>query len=79
MLVKGKELWGHMDGSFQAPIDSRELSLWESKDARIVSWLLSSIEPYMVNNFRSLTTAKEMCDSLRRIYDQDNSARKVQL
>ncbi|XP_022866906.1 uncharacterized protein LOC111386677 [Olea europaea var. sylvestris] len=33
----------------------------------------------MVNNLRSFTTAKEMWDYLRRIYYQDNSARKFQL
>lgn len=40
-----------------------------------MSWLLGSIEPYMVNNLRSFTTTKEMWDYLRRVY----YARKVQL
>ncbi|KAJ0088753.1 hypothetical protein Patl1_32353 [Pistacia atlantica] len=47
MFVKGKELWGHLDGSSKAPTDPNELSLWESKDAKIASRLLSSIEPHM--------------------------------
>ncbi|KAJ0011083.1 hypothetical protein Pint_33866 [Pistacia integerrima] len=37
MFVKGKELWGHLDGSSEAPTDPKELSLWESKDAKIAS------------------------------------------
>ncbi|KAJ0042058.1 hypothetical protein Pint_19025 [Pistacia integerrima] len=79
MFVKGKELWGHLDGSSKAPTDPKELSLWESRDARIASWLLSSVEPHMVNNLRGFTTVKAMWDYLRRIYYQDNSARKFQL
>ncbi|KAJ0025637.1 hypothetical protein Pint_07648 [Pistacia integerrima] len=79
MFVKGKELWGHLDGFSKAPTDPKELSLWESKDAKIASWLLNSIEPHMVNNLRGFTTVKAMWNYRRRIYYQDNSARKFQL
>jgi hypothetical protein len=79
MFVKGKELWGHLDGSSKAPTDPKELGSWEGKDVKIASWLLSSVEPYMVNNLRGFTTAKTMWDYLRRIYYQNNSARKFQL
>jgi hypothetical protein len=61
------------------PADPIELGSWESKDAKVVSWLLSSIKPHMVNNLRSFNTAKEMRDLLRQMYHQDNSARKFQL
>ena len=40
--------------------------------------VLSSIEPHIVNNLRSFNTAKEMWDSLQRMYHQDNSAQKFQ-
>lgn len=33
----------------------------------------------MVNNLRSFTTAKEKWDYLKRVYYQNNSARKFQL
>ncbi|KAJ0103258.1 hypothetical protein Patl1_03682 [Pistacia atlantica] len=58
MFVKGKELWGHLDRSSKAPTDPKELSLWESKDAKIASWLLSSIEPHLVNNLRGFTPSQ---------------------
>lgn len=51
----------------------------EGKDVKIASRLPSSVEPYMVNNLHSFITAREMFDSFRRIYDQDNPARKFQL
>jgi hypothetical protein len=79
MFVKGKELWGHLGGSSKAAIDPKELSSWEGRDAKIDSWLLSSVEPHMVNNLRGFTTVKTMWDYLRRIYYQDNSAQKFQL
>ncbi|KAJ0019968.1 hypothetical protein Pint_31293 [Pistacia integerrima] len=60
MFVTRKELWGHLDGFFKAPTDPKELSLWESRNARIASWLLSSVEPHMVNNLRGFTTVKAM-------------------
>lgn len=57
MFVKGKELWNHLDGSFTVPTDPKELG---SRESKVVSWLLSSIEPLMVNNLCSFNTAKEM-------------------
>ena len=45
MFVKGKELWGHLDGSLPAPTYPEELSAWTTKDAKIVSWILGSVEP----------------------------------
>jgi len=60
MFVKGNELWGHLDRSSTTPIDSKELSSWEGKDAKIASWLLNSIEPHMVINLRGFTTSKAM-------------------
>ncbi|KAG6500755.1 hypothetical protein ZIOFF_040608 [Zingiber officinale] len=79
MFLKGKELWGHIDGSLMAPENAKDLGQWETKDARIISWLLGSIEAHMVNNLRPFNTAKEMWDYLKRIYHQDNTARRFQL
>lgn len=79
MFLKGKELWGHLDGSSPAPIDSNDLRQWEAKDAQIVSWILGSIEVHMVNNLRSFGTAKDMWEYLQRVYNQNNTARRFQL
>ncbi|KAG6493232.1 hypothetical protein ZIOFF_048209 [Zingiber officinale] len=79
MFLKGKELWGHIDGSLMALENAKDLGQWETKDARIISWLLGSIEAHMVNNLRPFNTVKEMWDYLKRIYHQDNTARRFQL
>ena len=79
MFVKGKELWGHLDGTTKAPTDAQELVAWTTKDAKIVSWILGSVEPHMINNLRAFDTGKGIWDYLRRIYAQNNSAKKFQL
>ncbi|KAK9116454.1 hypothetical protein Sjap_015401 [Stephania japonica] len=79
MFLKGKTLWNHIDGSSLALTDAKDLTQWETKDAYIISWILASIEPRMVNNLRSFGTAKQMWDYLRCIYHQENTARHFQL
>ena len=81
MFVKGKELWGHLDGTLPAPAatDSEKLSAWITNDAKIISWILGSVEPHMINNLRSFGTGKEIWDYFRRIYSQNNSAQKFQV
>jgi len=79
MFVKGKGIWGHVDGSSSKPTTMAELAAWETLDAQSISWLLGSIEPLMVNNMRSFSTAKDMWDYLNSIFNQDHSAKRFQL
>ncbi|KAL6333165.1 hypothetical protein AAG906_028348 [Vitis piasezkii] len=79
LFVKGKELWGHIDGSNPAPRDAEALSKWEIKDARVMTWILSSVEPHLVLNPRPYKTAVAMWNYLHTVYNQDNSARRFQL
>ena len=79
MFVKGKGLWGHVDGTSTAPTDNTALEAWQTKDAQIITWILTSIEPHVVNNLRSFSTAKDMWDYLKRVYNQDNAAKRFQL
>ena len=79
MFLKGKELFDHIDNSPKIPTDEKELAKWEVQDAKVISWLLETIEPHLVTNLRCFSTAKDMWGYLQRIYHQDNSARKFQL
>ncbi|XP_038713475.1 uncharacterized protein LOC120007351 [Tripterygium wilfordii] len=61
--VKGKELWGHVDGSNLAPDrnkDKDQYTKWEVKDAQVMAWILGSVEPNIILNLRSSKTAAEM-------------------
>lgn len=69
---------GHIDGFSKALEDANDFSVWETKDARIVSWILGSMDVDMVNNLHSFTSAKEIWEYLKWIYYQDNNAKRFQ-
>ena len=83
MFVKGKELWGHLDGSVPKPPAGTEKSTitqWETNDAKIISWILSSVESHLVLNLRPYQeSAKNMWEYLKKIYNQESAARRFQL
>ncbi|XP_060190338.1 uncharacterized protein LOC132619451 [Lycium barbarum] len=79
LFVTGKELWGHIDGSDPAPTDPTKLNQWKVKDARVMTWILGSIDPLIVLNLRPYKTAKAMWDYLQKVYNQDNSTRRFKL
>ena len=79
LFVKGKELWGHIDGSVPAPQGVEALSKWEIHDARVMTWLLSSVESHFVLNLRPYKTAAAMRTYLNTVYNQDNSAKRFHL
>ncbi|XP_058742633.1 uncharacterized protein LOC131615160 [Vicia villosa] len=78
MYVKGKG-WSHLDNVSKAPTDKTALDAWETQDAQIITWILNSIDPQMINNLCSFSTAQEIWNYLKRIYNQDNSAKRFQL
>ncbi|RVW29312.1 hypothetical protein CK203_115421 [Vitis vinifera] len=52
---------------------------WAVIDARIMSWLLSSVEPHIVTHLRPHRSAQFMWAYLKKVYHQDNDARRFQL
>jgi len=82
IFVKGKELWGHVDGSNPAPDKIKDIdqhAKWEVKDAQVMAWILRSIEPNIILNLRSSQIAAQMWTYLKKIYSQQNTARRFQL
>ncbi|XP_031253946.1 uncharacterized protein LOC116111928 [Pistacia vera] len=75
----GKKLWGHIDGSDKAPTDVSKLAQWQTKDARVMTWILGSMDPIIVLNLRPYKTAKSMWEYLKKVYNQVNIARRSQL
>ncbi|RVX06417.1 hypothetical protein CK203_023564 [Vitis vinifera] len=85
-FLKGKDLWGHIDGTdvekpstFEKSQDVGFSPSWVVLDARIMSWLLSSVEPHIVTHLRPHRSAQSMWASLKKVYHQDNDARRFQL
>jgi len=77
--VKGKELWGHINGKFPAPTTATDLAKWKMKNSKIMTWILSSIEPHFILNFHPYNSAKDMWDYLKKVYHQANAAQRFQL
>ncbi|KAJ0100612.1 hypothetical protein Patl1_21197 [Pistacia atlantica] len=82
LFVKGKELCGHIDGSASAPLGVEALSKWEIKDARIMTWILSSVKPHLVLNLKPYKTVAAItlcCPSVHATSKRDQFLMKLQL
>ncbi|RVW64789.1 Retrovirus-related Pol polyprotein from transposon RE1 [Vitis vinifera] len=86
LFLKGKDLWGHIDGTdvekpstFDKSQDVGFSPSWVVLDARIMSWLLGSVEPHIVTHLRPHHSAQSMWAYLKKVYHQDNDARRFQL
>lgn len=68
IFVKGKELWGHVDGTDAAPDKAQKdaHAKWEVKDAQVMAWIIGSVDPSIVLNLRPFTTAAKMWDYLQK-------------
>ncbi|KAL8089378.1 hypothetical protein AgCh_038990 [Apium graveolens] len=82
IFVKGKDLWGYVSGTTLAPDKEKDkvvYAKWETKDAQIMGWLLGSVDPNIILNLRPFKTSAEMWAYLKKIYSQQNTARRFQL
>ncbi|RVW43612.1 Retrovirus-related Pol polyprotein from transposon RE1 [Vitis vinifera] len=86
LFLKGKDLWGHIDGTdvekpstFDKSQDVGSSPSWAMLDARIMSWLIGLVEPHIVTHLRLHRSAQSMCAYLKKVYHQDNDARRFQL
>lgn len=79
MYIKEKGVWDHIDGTLTRSTEKTALEAWQTKDAQIIFWILASIEPHMVNNLSSYSTAKGVWDYLKHIYNQNITAKRFQL
>ncbi|KAJ9700877.1 hypothetical protein PVL29_006285 [Vitis rotundifolia] len=86
LFLKGKDLWGHIDGTdvekpstFDKSQDVGSSLSWVVLDARIMSWLLGSVEPHIVIHLQPHRSAQSMWAYLKKVYHQDNDALHFQL
>ena len=80
LYLEAKELWGHVSRSDPKPIDdAKKIATWNTKDAKIKTWILGSVEPHLILNLKPYKTSKGMWDYLKKVYHQDNSTRQYHL
>ena len=81
-FVEGQGLFGYLDGSIPRPhitTDSKGLATWSKENAKVVTWILNSIDPSLAVALQAYTTATDMWAHLKKVYHQTNKARKFHL
>ena len=77
LYLEGKELWGHISGTDPKPTeDEKKILSWHTKDAKVKTWILGSIEPQFFMNLKPYKMSKDMWDYLKKVHHQGNSARQ---
>ena len=62
-----------------APTDPPKLAQWQVKDARVMMWIMGSIDQSLVLNLKPYKTAKDMWEYLKKVYNQDNTTKRFHL
>ena len=83
-FVEGQGLFGYLDGSITKPqitsaTDSKSLATWSKENAKVITWILNSIDPSLAVALQAYTTATDMWAHLKKVYHQTNKARKFHL
>ena len=78
-FLKGKELWGHIDGSTKEGSTAAEKAAWAAKDNQIMTWILTFMDPHLILSLHSHSSAKAMWDYLKQVYNQEYNCRHFQL
>ncbi|KAK3028508.1 hypothetical protein RJ639_038576 [Escallonia herrerae] len=79
--AKGKGLWGYVDGSEPQPaaIKVKEAAQWKVNNAKVISWILGSVDTSISIPMRGLHTAKDMWEYFEKVYQQSNFSLKFQV
>ena len=83
-FVEGQGLFGYVDGSITKPTaisstDTKALSAWSKDNAKVITWILNSIDPSVAIALQAYTTAADTWAHLKTVYHQTNKARKFHL
>jgi hypothetical protein len=76
--IAGRKKMGYLRGSIKAPHeDYPKYDDWFSEDQKIKSWLLSSMKPEIMKRYIRLSTSKEIWDSLKAAYFDENDEARI--
>ena len=83
-FVEGQGLFGYLDGTITKPptpstTDSEALATWSKVNAKVITWILNSIDSSLAVALQAYTTAADTWAHLKKIYHQTNKARKFHL
>jgi len=76
--IAGRKKMGYLRGLIKAPHeDDPKYDDWFSEDQKIKSWLLSSMKPEIMKRYIRLSTSKEIWDSLKAAYFDENDEARI--
>ena len=81
-FVEGQGPFGYLDGSITKPTtstDTKALATWSKENAKVITWILNSIDPSLAIALQAYTTASDMWGHLKNVYHQTNKAREFHL
>ena len=71
IYLEGKELWGYIEGSEPKPEeDDKKILAWKTKDAKIKTWLLGSVESHFILNLKPAKLPVKCGTILNRFIDK---------
>ena len=73
--LKGRGVWGYIDGDVKKPIDPSQQQIWTENDAIAVSILKSSLSDAQLGHVMGIDDSKGVWDTLKRILQRDDTAR----
>ena len=59
--------------------DSKALATWSKENAKVITWVLNSIDPSLIVALQAYTATSDMWAHLNKIHHQTNKARKFHL
>lgn len=60
--MEGEELWGYLDGSIKKPNDTKEITKWKANNAKVISWILTFVEPNVSTTLHVPIQPHRQCD-----------------
>ena len=85
--MTGKELLGYLDGTTPAPkavtatddSGAKTLATWNQNKAKVVTWILNSVDPSISLALQAYTMTSNMWVHLKNLYQKANKARRFHL
>lgn len=84
-FLKGKKMWGYVNGSNTKPTDEKAensselIDVWEANNSKIITWINNSVVPSIGIQLAKFEYAKEVWDHLTKLFSQSNFAKRYQL
>ena len=59
--------------------DEKAVATWNQNNAKVLTWILNSIDPSLSMSLQAFTKASNMWNHMKKLYHQTNKAKKLHL